>query len=78
MNSKLIRIHYLRSYLFAGTADVFLCDEYLTTLDSLWSDFLIYHYSYNDDYNFIYHPTISTIKYCQDQSNNNFSSFYTL
>lgn len=58
---SLIRIHYMRTYANAGMVDVFLCGQYLTTLDALWEDWHTYHFTFNQIFTFEYNPKLKPL-----------------
>lgn len=43
---SLLEIEYLRTYFNGGAADVFLCNKYIATIDTIWKDYEHYKYSF--------------------------------
>ena len=50
----LLKIHYLKTYLNSGSIDLFICNKYIKTIDSLWKDYEMYKYSLTEIYLYEY------------------------
>jgi hypothetical protein len=48
-HSVRLRVNLMRTHNNAGVAKLYLCDQYVGLLDSLWRDYRHYKYSRNDD-----------------------------
>jgi hypothetical protein len=71
-----LKIRYLRSYKNSGVFEIYVCNKYLTVLDTLWKDYKTYRISSIETYTYIYNPLQlknrnkqSNSLYCQDESN---------
>lgn len=51
---SLVKIHYMRTYKDAGIVEVYLCDNLIGYLDTLWRDHEHFHYTFNDIFTFDY------------------------